>query len=147
MMTASTKKSPQSILFMCNYNSVRSPMAECLAKSHCGTSVFVDSVGIQANLMEINPFAISVMEELSLELSNHKSKHFHELNDTSFDLVIALNPDAHRKAIELTRVYSTEVEYWSIEDPTTVKGSRENIMTAFREVRDDLSEKIKNRLK
>ena len=130
MMTASIENTPQSILFMCNYNSVRSPMAECLAKSHCGTSVFVDSVGIRADLMEVNHFSVSVMEELGLDLSNHKSKHFHELNDTSFDLVIALNSEAHRKAIELTRVYSTEVEYWPIEDPTTIKGSRENIMAA-----------------
>ena len=73
-----------SLLFVCNYNSVRSPIAECLAKDICGDRVFIDSIGIQDELLEINPFAISILEEAGLDLSNHNPKHFEDLNDTSF---------------------------------------------------------------
>ncbi|MCC3861164.1 arsenate reductase ArsC [Pseudemcibacter aquimaris] len=137
---------PDSVLFVCNYNSVRSPMAECIAKSLCGDRIFIDSIGICKDLLKVNPFAISVMEETGLDLSAHKPKHFEDLHDTSIDLIICLSEEAKETMSELTRGNDTKIELWNTEDPSGVKGSRENIMTAFREVAEELKGKIEQRL-
>jgi len=139
-------KLPGSVLFVCNYNAVRSPMAECIAKYHCGNKVYIDSFGVNEKLGEINPFAVAVMAEAGIDISNHKAKNFDDLVDNSFDLIIALSADAHKKALELTEGNSTEVEYWQVEDPTQIQGNRESIMSAFRDLRDDLYQKIKARI-
>lgn len=137
---------PTSILFVCNYNAVRSPMAECLAKECCGDKIYIDSFGVNKKLEKINPFTISAMDEIGLDISNHKAKHYEDLLDTSFDLIIALSSEAHELALTLTSSLSAEVEFWPTTDPTSVQGNRENIMSAFRAVRNELSEKIKKRL-
>lgn len=141
-----SKEKIESLLFVCNYNSVRSPIAECLAKDIFGDRVFIDSIGIQEELLEINPFAISVMEEAGLNLLNHKPKHFEDLNDTSFDLIICLSAEAEEKMVSLTRGYDIKIELWETDDPSGVKGNRENIMSAFREMRDELKKRIEERL-
>lgn len=140
------KEKIKSLLFVCNYNSVRSPIAECLAKDIFGDRVFIDSIGIQEELLEINPFAISVMEEAGLNLLNHKPKHFEDLNDTSFDLIICLSAEAEEKMKSLTRGYDIKIELWKTDDPSGVKGNRENIMSAFRDMRDELKKRIEERL-
>lgn len=141
-----SKEKIGSLLFVCNFNSVRSPIAECLAKDICGDRVFIDSIGIQEELLEINPFAVSVLEEAGLDLSNHRAKHFEDLNDTSFDLIICLSAEAEEKMKILTRGFDIKTELWQTEDPSSVKGNRENIMSAFRVVRDELKQRIKERL-
>ncbi len=141
-----SKEKIESLLFVCNYNSVRSPIAECLAKDIFGDRVFIDSIGIQEELLEINPFAISVMEEAGLILLNHKPKHFEDLNDTSFDLIVCLSAEAEEKMKSLTRGYDIKIELWETDDPSGVKGNRENIMSAFREMRDELKTRIEERL-
>ena len=125
---------------------MRSPIAECLAKDIFGDRVFIDSIGIQEELLEINPFAISVMEEAGLNLLNHKPKHFEDLNDTSFDLIICLSAEAEEKMKSLTRGYDIKIELWKTDDPSGVKGNRENIMSAFRYMRDELKKRIEERL-
>jgi protein-tyrosine-phosphatase len=141
-----SKDKVESLLFVCNLNSVRSPIAECLAKDICGDRVFIDSIGIQDELLEINPFAISILEEAGLDLSNHKPKHFENLNDTSFDLIVCLSAEAEEKMKILTRGFDVKIELWQTEDPSLEKGNRENIMSAFRIVRNALKLKIQERL-
>lgn len=121
-------------------------MAEAIAKKIFGTSIFIDSVGIRDEMGKVNPFTVSVMDEIGIDVSSHKPKNFESLIDSSFDLVVTLSPEAHHRALDLTRFYSTDVEYWPTMDPTKERGNRENIMSAFRSVRDYLEEKIKNRL-
>jgi|TARA_R110002096_G_scaffold436071_1_gene666845 protein-tyrosine-phosphatase len=141
-----TKTLPDSVLFVCNFNAVRSPMAEAIAKYHCGNKIYIDSFGVGEKLAKVNPFAVSVMEEVGVDISGHQAQDYDDLIDTSFDLIIALSPQAHKKAIELTENNATDVEYWPVEDPTKIQGNRESIMSAFRELRDDLYNKIKTRL-
>ncbi len=136
---------PHSVLFICNFNAVRSPMAEALTKYYCGHQIFADSVGIRAEENQANPFAIAVMEEIGLDISSHSPKRFEELLDNSFDLVVTLSAEAQHKAIDLTRTLDCQVEYWPTLDPTAVMGNRENIISAFRQTRDMLTEKIKKR--
>ena len=134
---------PGSVLFACTTNAVRSPMAEALMKSLFGHLVYIDSAGVRRE--EINPFAVAVMDEIGIDLSRHRSKTIEDLEDTSFDLVVSLSPQAQHHAVELTRTMACEVVYWNTFDATVVVGNRETRLAAFREVRGGLLDRIKRR--
>ncbi len=134
---------PHAVLFACSLNSVRTPIAEGLLKHLLGHRVYVDSVGVRA--AEIDPFAVSVMEEIGIDLSKHRPKAFDDLEDTSYDLIVTLSPEAQHQAVELTRTMACEVEYWPTFDPTIVEGSRETRLAAYREVREGLQRHIEER--
>jgi protein-tyrosine-phosphatase len=134
---------PDAVLFACTQNSVRSPMGEALLKHLLGHRIYVDSVGVRAQ--EIDPFVIEVMEELGIDISRHRAKSFDDLEDTSFDLIISLSPEAQHKAVELTRTMACDVEFWNTFDPTLVEGSREVRLQAYRDVRDQLKKRIEER--
>ena len=136
-------KLPNSVLFACNYNSVRSPIAEGLAKHLFGDTLYINSAGVRHG--EIDSFAVAVCAEINVDISQHKSKTFDDLNDTQFDLVISLTPEAQHKAVELTRTMAVELEYWPSMDPTGIYGNREIIIGAFRQVRDQLLKRIEER--
>ena len=134
---------PSAVLFACSENSVRSPMAEGLLKFLHGHRVYVDSVGVRKR--EIDGFVVSVMEEIGVDMSGHKTKTFSDLEDLSYDLVISLSPEAQHQAVELTRVMACEVEFWPTFDPSIVEGGRGTRLEAYRQVRDDLMRRIKER--
>lgn len=133
----------KSVLFVCSRNALRSPIAEALLKAWHGREVFVDSVGIGED--EVDPMAVAVMAEFGLDISGHRPKRFDDLMDTSFDLVITLSPEAHHRALELTRTSAAEVEYWATPDPSAVEGTREQRLAAYRELRDVLAARIRER--
>jgi protein-tyrosine-phosphatase len=134
---------PGAVLFACTNNSIRSPMAEAYLKFLHGRHIFVDSVGLRAR--EIDGFAVAVMQEIGIDLARHRPKTFDQLEDSSFDLVITLSPEAQHRAIELTRTMACEVEFWNTFDPSVVEGSRAERLEAYRQVRDALIERIKQR--
>jgi protein-tyrosine-phosphatase len=142
---------PGSVLFACNLNRVRSPMAEGLMKLHFGDAVYADSCGLHARGPRdrrpagADPFVVAVLDELGVDLSRHRPKNFEDLEDSSFDVVISLTPEAHHRAGELARGRAIDVEYWPIPDPTLVSGSREVMLQAYREVRDRLEQRIRDR--
>jgi protein-tyrosine-phosphatase len=115
-------------------------MAEAIMKHLHGRRVFVDSVGVRHG--ELDPFAVAVMDEIGIDLRNHRPKTFDELEDESFDLVVSLSPEAQHKAVELTRTSACEVEFWPSMDPTAVEGSREVRLEAYRELRDAIMRRI-----
>ena len=136
---------PAAVLFACNFNRVRSPMAEGLMKRLYGTRIFVDSVGLRRPREQdghVDPFTSAVMDELGVDLAHHHAKTFDDLEDASFDLVVSLTPEAHHRAIELGRGRSTELEYWPTLDPSQATGSREVVVEAYREVRDRLERRL-----
>ena len=140
---------PQSVLFCCDHNAVRSPMAEGIMKKLYGTGVYVQSAGV-SNDLEIDGFAISVCQEIEVELSRHRSRSFDEMDKlgddlSSFDLIIALSPASQRRALDLTRVFHLEVEYWPIMDPTGLAETRESKLRVYRQTRDQIIEQLKNR--
>ncbi|NWG47498.1 MAG: arsenate reductase ArsC [Alphaproteobacteria bacterium] len=134
---------PGAVLFCCNHNAVRSPMAEAMMKHLYGRQVFVDSVGLRAG--EVDPFVAEVLGEQGLDLSRHRPKSWEELDESMFDLVISLTPEAHHRAMEMTRDNALEVEYWPTPDPTLVTGSRSQRLDAYRATRDGLAARIKAR--
>jgi protein-tyrosine-phosphatase len=134
---------PAAVLFACNMNAVRSPMAAALLQHLAGRRTYVESAGVRPG--EPDHFAAAVMDEIGIDISHHRPHSLDDLNDTSFDLVITLAPEAHHKALEMTRTMSVEVEYWPTPDPTAAVGSREQILDAYRAVRDALLRRIKQR--
>ncbi len=131
---------PASILFLCGMNAIRSPMAEALARSILPANVYVASAGVRAG--ERDPFVDAVMTDAGLPIGNHKPRTLEELEDDYFDLVVTLAPEAHHKALDMTRANPVEVVYWPMADPSTVSGSRENILAAYRDVRERLRAQI-----
>ncbi len=134
---------PDAVLFACTRNSVRSPMAEGLLKHFLGHRVYVDSAGVRAGV--IDPFVIEVMDEIGIDMSNHHGKDFEGLEDTSYDLIVSLSPEAQHQAVELTRTMACEVELWNTFDPTLIEGNRDVRLDAYRQVRDTLKQRIEDR--
>jgi protein-tyrosine-phosphatase len=134
---------PDAVLFACTLNSVRSPMAEALLKHLLGHRIYVDSVGVRGR--EVDPFVLEVMDEIGIDLSKHRPKTFDDLEDTSFDLIISLSPEAQHQAVELTRTMACDVEFWNTFDPSLIEGNRETRLHAYRGVRDQLKRRIEER--
>ena len=137
---------PQAVLFACGLNAVRSPMAAALLSHLFGRSAYVGSAGVRKG--ELDPFAVAAMEEIGLDITGHRPMTFEELEDwegLNFDLIVTLAPEAHHKALELTRTLAAEVEYWPTPDPTITEGSREQRLDAYRAVRDHLMRRIRER--
>jgi protein-tyrosine-phosphatase len=134
---------PGSVLFACTWNAIRSPMAEGLMKQLHGRHVYVESVGVRGH--DVDPFAVAVMRELGIEIGRHRAKTFEELDDTSFDVVVTLSPEAQHKAMEMTRVMACEVEYWPTFDPTLAEGSRDATLASYRAVRDQIARRLRAR--
>ena len=118
-------------------------MAEALTKNRYGTEIFVDSVGVRDG--DLDPLAIVVMDEIGIDMSRHKSKRLDDLMDTSFEVIVTLSPEAQHKAIELTRVTASEVEYWPTPDPSVEEGHRDARLAAYRDLRDYLIRRIGER--
>lgn len=134
---------PGSVLFCCTMNAIRSPMAEGLLKHLHGHQIYVDSVGVRVGPIE--QFAVIAMDEIGIDISRHRGKTFDDLEDTSFDLIISLSPEAQHRAVEMTRTMACDVEFWNTFDPSIVEGGRETILDAYRQVRDSLLRRIKVR--
>jgi protein-tyrosine-phosphatase len=145
MPPATSLALPGAVLFACNFNRVRSPMAEGLMKLMFGGQVYVDSCGLRMDDENTpDPFAVAVMDELGVDLTQHRSKLFDDVDD-SFDVVISLTPEAQHRAVELARHSAVDLEYWPTHDPTLTMGSREAVMAAYRETRDALALRIRER--
>ncbi len=141
-----TPHQPLAVLFACGLNSVRSPIAAGLFSQIFGRAIYVGSAGVRKG--ELDPFAVAVMAEIGLDISRHKPVTFEELEDLeglNFDLIVTLAPEAHHRALELTRTSAVDVEYWPTADPSAVEGSREQRLEAYREVRDQLLARIRER--
>jgi len=136
---------PQAVLFVCAHNQIRSPMAAALAK-YLFKSLYVASAGIRKG--ETDPFVTAVMDELGIDVSKHKPMTLDELEEyegLNFDLVVSLSPEAHHRALDLTRTLAFDEEYWPVPDPSAGEGSREQRLDAYRAVRDALMKRIRER--
>jgi protein-tyrosine-phosphatase len=134
---------PGAVLFACSHNSVRSPMAENIMRYLYGRVVYVQSCGVRPE--DVDPFVVTVMDEIGIDAAKHKPRSFDDLEDSSFDLVISLSPEAHHRALEMTRTMAIDTEYWPTLDPSATAGSREQILDSYRQVRDSLMKQIKAR--
>lgn len=127
---------PQSVLYLCNHNIIRSPMAEALTRARFGQKVYVASAGVRTGTPD--PFVGAVMAELDIDLHDRPPQALEHLEDSYFDLIVTLSPTAHHVALQMDHVEATDVLYWPSADPTVVQGAREQMLDAYRSVRDQL---------
>lgn len=131
----------QSILFVCNMNSVRSPMAAALLNRQTAGDAKVDSAGVYEG--GLDPFVEIVMQELGVSLENHEPKTLSNVELENVDVIVALTPEA---AVEARRFLPREkIEFWDIENPSQERGGREAILEAYRGVRDELQRRLQTR--
>jgi protein-tyrosine-phosphatase len=138
-----SRELPGAVLFACSQNAIRSPIAAALMRHLYGSKVRVQSVGLRAG--DGDPFAAAVMDEIGIDMSAHRPQDFEAIGEETFDLVVSLSPEAHHRALEFTRTMAVDAEYWPTQDPSAVEGSREQILDAYREVRDGLMKRIRGR--
>jgi len=131
---------PGALLFGCGMNAIRSPMAEIIARSVLPAGTYIASAGVRPG--ERDPFVDTVLAEIGLDLGQRQPQTLDELEDDYFDVIVTLAPEAHHRALELTRSNAVEVIYWPTPDPTVATGTRERILDAYREVRDMLRQRI-----
>jgi protein-tyrosine-phosphatase len=134
---------PGSVLFVCAMNAIRSPMAEHLTKKLFGQSIYVQSAGVEEG--RADPFTAAALAEHGIDLGDHTPRTLAEIGDTYFDLIVTLSPEAHHRALQLARAAAADVEYWPTFDPSTVAGNREQVLAAYRQVRDALEKRIRAR--
>jgi len=143
---SSPASQPLAVLFACGLNSVRSPMAAGIFSQLFGRAIYVGSAGVRKG--ELDPFAVAAMAEIGIDISKHKPVTFEELDEwegLNFDLIVSLAPEAHHRALELTRTSAVDIEYWPTADPSAAEGSREQRLDAYRAVRDQLLDRIRQR--
>ncbi len=138
-----TRALPSAILFACTLNAIRSPMAAAIMHHYHGHKVYVASAGIAAG--DPDPFVGLIMDEIGIDLKKHRPHSFEDLEDSAFDLLITLSPEAQKRAEDMARTMAIDVESWPIADPSHVTGSREQILDSYRAVRDDLVKRVKAR--
>lgn len=135
---------PGSVLFACTMNAVRSVMAAAMLRHLAGRRAYVESAGVRAG--ELDPFVVEVMDEIGIDVRRHTPHRIDDLFDTNFDLVVTLSAEAHHHALEMTRTMAVDVEYWPTIDATVMRdGTRDQILAAYRAVRDGLFQRIKTR--
>ena len=135
---------PRAVLFACNWNTVRSPMAAALLQRLGQGRMRVESCGLQAG-EAVDPFASAVMDEVGLDVAQHQPKTFDDLGGAQFDLVISLTPQAQSRAEALAQASGAALECWPCADPTGEDGSREQRLEAYRQVRRDLERRLTTR--
>ena len=134
---------PSAVLFACTQNVIRSVMAAAIMKHFYGQRVYVASCGVKPGTPD--PFVAAVMDEMGIDLGRHRPQGFEDHEDSSFDVVISLSPEAHHRALEMTRTMAVEAEYWPTMDPSITAGSRDQILEGYRDVRDQLVRRIRQR--
>ena len=134
-------KTPGSVLFVCGMNAIRSPMAEAMARDILGPGTYIASAGVRAGKRD--PFVDAVLSEIGLSLGKRQPQLLEDLEDGFFDVIVTLAPEAHHRALELTRTNAVDVVYWPMPDPTVATGTREQILSAYRDVRDRIGDMLK----
>jgi protein-tyrosine-phosphatase len=131
---------PRAVLFACTQNAIRSPMAAAIMRHLYGHRIYVASVGLKPG--EEDPFVGVALSEIGIDLGKHRPHSFRDLEDTNFDLAISLSPEAHHWIKEMTRTMAIDTEYWPTVDPSATAGSREQVLDAYRQVRDTIMQKV-----
>ena len=134
---------PNSILFLCNHNAIRSPMGEALMKHMFPRRIFAQSAGLSTG--SVDPFVISVMAEIEVDVKNHKPTRLEDLDDTWFDIIVSFSREAHDEAQKMSHVKAAETLFWPADDPTIVQGSRDQMLSAYRDVRNAIHQRLLER--
>nr|WP_304363860.1 low molecular weight phosphatase family protein [Jiella sp. LLJ827] len=130
-------------MFLCGMNAIRSPIAEALAREILPPTVYIASAGVRSG--QRDPFVDSVLAERGLSLGERQPQRYEDLEDSYFDLIVTMAPEAHHAALDATGTSSVEVEFWPMPDPSVVTGSREQILDAYRDLLGRIEQRLRQR--
>jgi protein-tyrosine-phosphatase len=136
---------PSSVLFMCSRNTVRSPMASALTQHIYGSRIYAASAGVTPG-EDGDSIATQVLGELGIDIAGRRPRGIDDIDEGHFDLIVALSSDARAAANDIAAGLGAQVEHWPMPDPTMFEGSREMRLAAYRELRDGLARRIRDRL-
>ena len=130
------------VLFLCTGNSARSQMAEAFLRKYAGDRFEAHSAGLEPK--GINPLTIQVMEEAGIDMSGHSSKGFETyLGKLLFQYLITLCDDAEKNCPTTWPGVSSRL-HWAFEDPAASQGTDEEKLEKFRQVRNQIEQKIRS---
>lgn len=132
---------PRSIVFACNLNTIRSPMAEGLARKRGGLAVRAASCGVWEGGY-LDPFMVQVMQEAGVDMGRHTPRTFEEVSDWGIDLLVTLTPESRDRAAPIARAEGVETVFWPAPDPTLAGDTRDARLEAYRSVRDALDTRV-----
>ena len=127
------------LLVLCTGNSARSQMGEGLFRHEGRGAYEVASAGTKPS--HVRPEAIAVMKELGIDISGHRSKSVNEFEGQSFDYVVTVCDNARDNCPVFPA--GTDRIHWSFEDPAAVQGGEQELLAAFRRIRDEIHERVK----
>ena len=128
----------QKVLFLCTHNSARSQLAEGFLKAFYRDKYESYSAGLQPS--KLNPYAVEVMKEIGIDISDHYSKSIEEFKDMKFDIVVTVCDNAKETCPFFP---GKKILHKGFDDPVKTKGSIQDILRVFREIRDQIKEWIK----
>lgn len=115
-------------------------MGEAIIRKKFGKQIFVDSAGIRSGVAD--PFVTAVLNEQGMDRAHHQPKSLEDLDDSWFDLVIAFSEEAYETVQNTNFLDYSKLLFWPAGDPTTVQGSREQVLDAYRLVRNQIADRI-----
>jgi arsenate reductase len=133
-------QSPLKVLFLCTGNSCRSQMAEGWAKALKAGPIEAYSAGVEPKA--VHPLAVKVMAEAGVDISGQRSKHVRILKDYHYDFVVTVCDNARQACPHFP--IKTKIVHAGFEDPAAAKGTDEEVLAAFRRVRDQIRAFIKD---
>jgi len=122
------------VLFLCTHNSARSQMAEGLLKNLYGDKFDVYSAGTEPS--RVNPFAIEAMKEMGIDISQNKSKNMECFVGTEFDYAVTVCDNARESCPAFPGAKNNI--HKAFRDPSQFRGKDKEILSGFREVRDEI---------
>ncbi|ADI01578.1 arsenate reductase ArsC [Syntrophothermus lipocalidus] len=131
-------RSKPKVLFLCTQNSARSQMAEALMRHMYGDRFDVFSAGTNPGV--VNPYAIRAMQELGVDMSSHRSKSVDEFMGQDFDYVVTVCDNARKNCPFFP---GKNVIHRAFRDPAAAKGTKEEVMAVFRQIRDEIQSWLK----
>ena len=138
-----SEERPKSVLFVCNQNAIRSPMAAACLQHLAKGRMFVSSAGLITGLAD--SFTKTVLDEKNIRLGDHQPKSLNRIDASEFSLIIALTNKSHERLISDGLDDQTTVEFWDVTDPTQIEGRRDQVLDSYRIVRDDLNRRVHER--
>jgi arsenate reductase len=132
------------IIFLCTHNRARSQIAEAFLRKYASDHFNVFSAGFESQ--DIHPLTYKVMEEVGIDLNGHFSKELKEfLGKQHFGIIVTVCKRAEERCPTIPGV-GTRL-FWDLEDPSSFKGSEEEKLEKFRDIRDQIEEKIQQFLR
>lgn len=128
------------VLFICQLNSVRSPMAEGLLRKRLGDKINVTSCGLTPD--DPNDFMLTIMKEVGIDMSGHEPLGLVDIKDETFDRIIAFTEGAKAGAEAFLDDRHPEIELWAVPNPGEGSLDVRALLNNYRAIRSNIDARL-----